>query len=44
MEVIQTAIKDVLIIESWVFKDARVYFFESFSAREFEEKVGKRPK
>ncbi|MBO6098640.1 MAG: dTDP-4-dehydrorhamnose 3,5-epimerase family protein, partial [Prevotella sp.] len=39
MEVIQTEIKDVLIIEPRVFKDARGYFFESFSQREFDEKV-----
>ena len=39
MNVIQTAIKDVLIIEPRVFEDARGYFFESFSQREFDEKV-----
>ena len=39
MEIIKTAIKDVLIIEPRVFKDARGYFFESFSKREFDEKV-----
>lgn len=39
MEIIQTDIKDVLIIEPRVFKDARGYFFESFSQREFDEKV-----
>lgn len=39
MEVIQTEINDVLIIEPRVFKDARGYFFESFSQREFDEKV-----
>ena len=40
MEVIKTAIEGLLIIEPRVFKDARGYFFESFSQREFEEKVG----
>ena len=30
-----------MIIEPRIFKDARGYFFESFSQREFEEKVGK---
>ena len=40
MEVIKTAIEGVLIIEPRIFKDARGYFFESFSQREFEEKVG----
>lgn len=39
MEIIQTAIPGVLIIEPRVFKDARGYFFESFSQREFDEKV-----
>jgi len=41
MEVIKTAIDGVVIIEPKVFKDARGYFFESFSQREFEEKVCK---
>lgn len=40
MEVIKTAIEGVVIIEPRVFKDARGYFFESFSQREFEAKVG----
>lgn len=40
MEVIKTAIEGVLILEPRVFNDARGYFFESFSQREFEEKVG----
>lgn len=39
MEVIKTAIEGVLIIEPKVFGDARGYFFESFSQREFDEKV-----
>lgn len=37
MEVIKTDIEGVVIIEPRVFKDARGYFFESFSQREFEE-------
>lgn len=41
MEVIKTSIEGVVIIEPRVFRDARGYFFESFSQREFEEKVGK---
>lgn len=41
MEVIKSAIDGVVIIEPRVFKDARGYFFESFSQREFEEKVRK---
>ena len=40
MQVIKTAIEGLLIIEPRIFKDARGYFFESFSQREFEEKVG----
>lgn len=39
MEVIKTDIEGVLIIEPKVFADARGYFFESFSQREFDEKV-----
>ena len=39
MEVIKTDIDGVLIIEPRIFKDARGYFFESFSQREFDEKV-----
>lgn len=39
MEVIKTSIDGVLIIEPKVFNDARGYFFESFSQREFDEKV-----
>lgn len=41
MKIINTAIDGVVIIEPRVFKDARGYFFESFSQREFEEKVRK---
>ena len=41
MEVIKTAIDGVLILQPRVFRDERGYFFESFSQREFEEKVGK---
>ena len=39
MEIIQTNISGVLIIEPRVFTDSRGYFFESFSQREFDEKV-----
>ena len=39
MNVKKTAIDGVLIIEPRVFEDARGYFFESFSQREFDEKV-----
>ena len=39
MEIIKNAINGVLIIEPKVFGDKRGYFFESFSQREFDEKV-----
>ena len=39
MNVIKTAIDGVVIIEPRIFEDSRGYFFESFSQREFEEKV-----
>ena len=39
MNIIKTEIDGVLIIEPRLFRDARGYFFESFSEREFEEKV-----
>ena len=41
IHVIDTAIEGVKIIEPKLFGDARGYFFESFSQREFEEKVCK---
>lgn len=40
MEVIKTEIEGLYIIEPKLFRDSRGYFFESFSEREFEEKVG----
>lgn len=39
MEIIQTALDGVVIIEPRIFKDSRGYFFESFSQLEFDEKV-----
>lgn len=39
MEVIKTHIEGLFIIEPRIFNDARGYFFESFSQREFDEKV-----
>ena len=39
MNVIKTAIDGVVIIEPRIFEDQRGYFFESFSQREFNEKV-----
>jgi dTDP-4-dehydrorhamnose 3,5-epimerase len=40
MEIIKTGIEGLLILEPRIFQDARGYFLESFSQREFEEKVG----
>lgn len=40
MNLIKTAIEGVVILEPRLFRDERGYFFESFSQREFEEKVG----
>lgn len=42
MNVIKTAIPEVLIFEPKVFGDARGFFFESFSQKGFEEAVGKK--
>ena len=39
MEVIKTEIEGVVIIEPRIFRDERGYYYESFSQREFEEKV-----
>lgn len=39
MEIIETELEDVLIIEPRLFRDERGYFFESYSQREFDEKV-----
>lgn len=39
MEIIKTPLEGVLVIEPKVFADSRGYFFESFSQREFDEKV-----
>lgn len=39
MKIVKTAIEGGVIIKPRLFKDGRGYFFESFSQREFEEKV-----
>ena len=39
MVIIKTALEGVTIIEPRIFKDTRGYFFESFSQKEFDEKV-----
>ena len=40
MKVIKTDIEGVLIIEPTMFGDSRGYFFESYNAKEFNEKTG----
>ena len=40
MNIIQTGIEGLVVIEPKVFGDARGYFFEAFNQREFDEKVG----
>lgn len=39
MNIIQTEIEGVLIIEPRIFQDSRGYFFESFNQNEFEERL-----
>lgn len=39
MEVINTEIEGVVIVQPCIFRDSRGYFFESYSKREFDEKV-----
>lgn len=39
MNIIKTELEGVVIIEPRIFEDARGYFFESFSQRDFSEKV-----
>ena len=41
MNIIKTSIEGLLILEPRIFIDSRGYFFESFSQRKFDEKVGK---
>lgn len=42
MNIIKTAIADVLILEPKVFGDERGFFFESFNQRQFEEAIGRK--
>lgn len=39
MKIVKTNIKEVIIIEPRIFNDARGYFFESFSERDFNSQV-----
>ncbi|MFM7485263.1 MAG: dTDP-4-dehydrorhamnose 3,5-epimerase [Burkholderiaceae bacterium] len=43
MNIVRTAIPDVLIIEPKVFGDSRGFFFESFNQRQFEQLTGLAP-
>jgi dTDP-4-dehydrorhamnose 3,5-epimerase len=43
MNIIQTAIPDVLIIQPKVFGDARGFFLESFNQQRFEQLTGLAP-
>lgn len=40
MEVIKTDLDGVVILEPRIYRDARGYFFESYSQREFDDAVG----
>ena len=40
MNIIETGIEGLWIIEPRIFGDSRGYFFESFSQKEFDEKIG----
>lgn len=42
MEIIKTDIDGVLILKPRVFTDARGYFFESYSKRDFDDAVGRK--
>ena len=42
MEILPTALPDVLLIKPKLFADERGYFFESYNQRAFEEKTGVR--
>ena len=41
MKIIETEIDGVFIIKPTIFEDSRGYFFESYSQKQFEEKIGK---
>ncbi len=40
MEIIETGLKDCVIIKPTIFEDSRGYFFESFNQKSFEDKTG----
>jgi dTDP-4-dehydrorhamnose 3,5-epimerase len=41
MNIIKTDIDGVVVIKPTIFEDSRGYFFESYSQKRFEEKIGK---
>lgn len=41
MKIIETAIKDLYVIEPNVFGDSRGYFLESFNLEKFEGAIGR---
>ena len=41
MNIIETIISGVVVVEPQIYRDSRGYFFESFNQKEFEEKVCK---
>ena len=41
INIIDTKIKDVKIIEPKIYNDSRGYFFESYNQKEFHKKIGK---
>lgn len=41
MKIIDTQIEGVVLIEPEVFRDTRGWFFESFNAKRFEERIGR---
>jgi dTDP-4-dehydrorhamnose 3,5-epimerase len=43
LKIIETGIKDLIVIEANVFGDERGYFYESFNEKQWKEKVGKLP-
>ncbi|WP_146194196.1 dTDP-4-dehydrorhamnose 3,5-epimerase [Brumimicrobium oceani] len=43
MKIIETGIRDLIVIEANVFGDERGYFYESFNEKVWKEKVGKLP-
>ncbi len=43
MKIIETGIKDLIVIEATVFGDERGYFYETFNTKSWKEKIGNLP-